>query len=155
MRKSALSLVFAAVALYAFAATAAPLSVPEVQLGREAPVRASQWEVYTKSVGTTAVHAFNVDLTTGAGDAAYLQEVRISNRHASQGLCYGVVAYSSACATQCGASTITCSGAATDGDFVAPGTSITLPISGADCACVIASAAATTSTAARVKRALQ
>ena len=131
------------------------LVVRRITIAREAPVTAAQFEVHTQAVSTTPVHVFSADLTvTTQRIAGFLQEVRISNRHASNGLCWKPVTFATSCAATCAASSITCSGAATDGDFIAPGSWISLPITGLECACAIASAAATTTTAARVKRSL-
>ena len=128
----------------------------EVILGRSAPVMAAEWAAfppYTQSIGTTPVHAFGADLTVKS--TAYVQNLRVTNRSASANVCFAVVAYSSACATQCAASGITCSGAAGDGDPILPNTSYPIPIDGASCGCLVASAASTLVTTSRVVRQFQ
>lgn len=147
------AIALALLSLFAFQALAG-VNVPSLTIGRQSPVRSAQFEPFTQAVGTAAVHAFDDDLAAAELAYDFLQEVRISNRHATNGLCWAPAPLVTTCDDACGASTITCDETATDGDFIAAGTSIVMPITGMDCACIVASAASTVTTATRVKRSI-
>ncbi len=140
----------------AIAQDIAPLSAADVTTIRSAPVRASQWSVTLTSVGTT-----EGALVDGAiADVENIvQELRISNRHASNDLCYTVIdrvtTGATGCATDCTAladAALTCSGGANDGDIIKAGVSLPFTITGKECLCGEASGASTTTTVARVLR---
>jgi hypothetical protein len=141
-------------------APAAPLSAPEITQARAKPVKASENDKHTQDIGTTPVHLLRSDLTADQrSDERFVQIVRITNRHASQTLCWAPFAFSSQCATTCSGSGLTCSGATpvdggvtTDGDPIPPGVSIEVPLASDQCACAVGSASGTKATAMRFKR---
>lgn len=131
---------------------ARPISPGDIDKIRSAPIDTGEWTTYTQAVSTTPLSALSSDIAAANRVATYGRNFRFSNRHASQGLCFGAVAFSSACSSTCSGSGLTCSGASTDGDYIAPGTSYTIALTGNMCACLVASAASTTATAAAVQR---
>ena len=135
------------------AALADRLPTHEFQFANESPMQdAAEHSVTTQAVGNAAEVSLVADLGADA-ISTMVQNIRVTNRHATQDLCVFFVDRTSDCAVECPAATKTCSGAATDGDHIGAGKSLDLPpIDGTVCACGIASALATTTTASRVAR---
>ena len=158
----------AALALLALLVAPADASPPaELNQGaianaKQRPVDDTEEQHYGVALGTTTVHAIGPSATNA--DVTYsgyiFQNYRIVNLHASQYVCYDTVARGSAgvdsCETTCGAvaaGTLTCTGSGTaDGTLILPGTVFSVSISGLECGCVEASAAATNINVTRVSR---
>jgi hypothetical protein len=149
------------VATRAASQTVASVSAADVQTARSAPIRASQWVgAVTTSVGTSTSALVDGDIFEGDNDDTLLfQECRVTNRHATQTLCYTVIdratSGASGCATDCAAlsaGALTCSGGAADGDPILASSTAIVPITAAECICGEASGASTTTTAACVRR---
>jgi len=108
------------------------------------------------SVGTTETEAVTANIASGYRNKNSVQVVTITNKHASQNICFFNVDFSDGdnnCATTCAAETVTCDGtAATDGSYVLPGTQRTFTLYGDQCPCVVGSAATTTFSADRIYR---
>lgn len=137
--------------------TAPELRYDQIAQVRARPVAATaEEECFTQAIGATPVHVFNTDEASTDRDYARVQNVRVSNRHATQGLCLKPITFATSCAATCSGSTLTCSGAATDGDFLAAGpVPYVLPIDGTMCMCGAATGAGTTTTACRIHRDIQ
>jgi hypothetical protein len=133
-----------------------PLSSADVSTARSAPIAQGGKEVVTSTWGTTPAAIFAVDVTAGTNRTSprFVQNIRITNRHASQTLCVFDLAWhaSNNCTTQCAAAVRTCSGASTDGAPIAAGASYAESWTGDACLCAVGSAASTTATAERVMR---
>jgi hypothetical protein len=113
----------------------------------------------TDSVGTTPEAAFDTDLIAAQRNDSYTQEVLIRNSSSDFGgtarvECVGDVAWSgvSSCQTLCAASTLTCSGASTDGKIVPAATELNRTYDGTNCICIVASGASGGYQAERVIR---
>lgn len=130
---------------------ARPLTVEAQKKATEAPIAPDEWGVRTQTIGTTPVHLFSTDPSTVS--SLFVQNLRVTNRSASNGVCVSFHTLVTDCATTCGASGITCSGTGTDGDYLAPSSTYPpIAITGRMCACAVASAASTVVTAARIQR---
>lgn len=132
---------------------ASSLSAADVTTARGAPITQGGKSVVTSTAGTTPKAPFS-DVSSANRVATYVQNIRVANRHASQGLCVFDLAWSGAstCQTLCAASSGTCSAAATDGAYVPPGGSYSESWDGTACLCFVGSGASTTYTAERVAR---
>ncbi len=100
--------------------------------------------VETDSASATPEAAFNTDLTSAQRNDSYTQETVIRNKSTDHGgasavLCVGTLAWSgvSTCQSLCAASSLTCSGAATDGKFIPAGTELPRTWDGTNCICVV------------------
>lgn len=132
---------------------AAKLVAADVTTARGAPISTADWASSGSSaLGTTEAFPFAADLTSDQRVVNFTQNVRVTNRHATNFVCFFPVAYSAGCATDCPAATRTCSGGANDGDAIAPGASYATSLTGLDCPCVVASGASTGISVARVAR---
>lgn len=140
------------------------LSMADIANGKSRPIFASEEKTFGQAVTTSTVNAMGTAAQTA--DVTYLgdmvQTFRIVNTHASNFLCYRTIARAASatsCDTKCtglGAGIITCTGSgAADGTLIPPGGVLTPSISGLDCACIEASAAATNVNATRVARLVQ
>lgn len=153
--------VVAAVALVASDATAQPAAVEyrydQVAQVRARPVAAAaEEECFTQALGAAAAHLLNTDLASGDRDEAHVQNVRVVDRHATQGVCVRIFDFATSCAATCAASGLTCNAtAATDGDFIPPSMPYVIPIDGTECACGAATGAGTTTTTCRIHRDIQ
>lgn len=133
--------------------TADRLSAADVTTARGAPVDDDEWaSTGGSALGTTEAFPFAADLSSTQRVASFTQNIRITNRHASNFICFFPVDYSAGCATDCPAATRTCSAGVNDGDAIAPGASYSIALTGTECPCVVASGASTTFSAARVGR---
>lgn len=137
---------------------AGPLGSSEIAKGRGEPIglmpdgATPEFDTNTVSVGTSAA-ALIAEVALANRVATYVQNLKITNRHASQTVCVWFKAVlASDCATRCAASPLTCNLSTTDGDPIAPGGIQEVPLQGTMCACAIASGAATTTTTARTQR---
>lgn len=129
------------------------LNAADVTTSRGAPVDDDEWaSAGSNALGTTEAFPFAADLTSDQRSALFVQNIRVTNRHASNFVCFFPVDYSAGCATDCPAATRTCSASANDGDAIAPGASYSISLTGTECPCLVASAASTTFSAARVGR---
>jgi hypothetical protein len=132
-----------------------PLSSADIATARGAPIAVGGKETLTTTWGTTPAALFTTDLsTTNRVKTRYVQNVRVTNRHATQTLCVFDLPWhaSNTCAVQCAASGRTCSGASTDGAPILAGTTWSEAWTGTACLCAVGSAASTTATAERVQR---
>jgi hypothetical protein len=114
--------------------------------------------VRTSNVGTTPASAFAADLVTtplNQQTDAFTQEITIRNTHATQNLCYGLLAWTvpgASCTLKCAGSALTCSGAASDGLLLSSGQTVQRRYDGTSCICLVGSGAATTYQTERVIR---
>lgn len=110
----------------------------------------------TTVVGTTPDDLLDTDLTSSPNQRtdAFTQLLVVSNRDSVKNICVGGVAWSgvTTCAALCAASALTCSGAATDGSLVPPGSQRPFRYDGQSCMCVVGSAAGSPFQGERVLR---
>lgn len=118
----------------------------------EAPLSANP-ETIGHSLGTTPLDVTASAPAAGvARNADFATTVRVVNRHASQFVCLGAVAW----ATSCAASGFTCSAhATTDGSVVLPSGVLVRVFDGTLRPCIVASGAATTTQTDYVRRKAQ
>lgn len=115
-------------------------------------------EYRTDATGAAPEAAFTTDLTTAQQTDAFTQEALISNidtNTPAQIVCVKPIAWSSpgaSCTLKCAASTVTCSGAATDGLHLSPGQMISRRWDGTNCVCVMGSVNPTAYQTERVVR---
>lgn len=124
---------------------------------RAMPISQGGKEIRSTSWGTTAASIWSADVPAAAHNRIdYVQNVRITNTHATQKLCVFDVAWSGAttCSDLCAAATTrTCAaGASTDGAVIMPGASYSEGWDGTACLCAVGSASTTTAVAERVMR---
>jgi hypothetical protein len=137
----------------------APSQVPSrtdrllsAQIARQAPAVPDELFIFTKTVGTSAGPLFTTDLAAGLRTRAYVQNLRITNRHANQTVCVWFPLFATSCEATCTATAKTCAGTSGDGDPILPASSYTIPVTGDACACAVATGSGTVVSSSRVGR---